>query len=176
MRARLGGDVVAPTLPGHAGGPPYTDDVVGWLADQLSEPVHVAGNSLGGWLALALAARGWARSVVAFAPAGGADHAGVLERQSALIESGVVGHPGARQMLADARAGGWPLDPAAVTCPVLFAWGTEDPLLPWPESAARYRGWFPHADWVELEGAGHHPQVDRPVEAAELIRSFTGSA
>ena len=76
-------------------------------------------------------------------------------------------------MLAGAREHGWPLDPSAVTCPVLFAWGTEDALLPWPESAERYRAWFPHADWVEIAGAGHHPQVDRPLEAAELIRGFT---
>jgi pimeloyl-ACP methyl ester carboxylesterase len=162
-------DVLVPTLPGHAGGPPVTDDIVGQLEDLLDEPAHIAGNSLGGWLALALAARGCARSVVAIAPAGGADHGGVLERQCALIESGVVGHPGARALLARARTDGWPLDPALVTCPLLFAWGTEDPLLPWPESAERYRSWFPHADWVEIAGAGHHPQIDRPLETAQLI-------
>jgi pimeloyl-ACP methyl ester carboxylesterase len=34
--------------------------------------------------------------------------------------------------------------------------GTEDALLPWPSSAARYRpDWLPHADWVELDGVGH---------------------
>lgn len=61
-----------------------------------------------------------------------------------------------------------------MTCPVLVAGGTEDPLLPWPASAGRYRAWFPHADWVEIAGAGHHPQLDRPVGAAELIRGVTG--
>ena len=35
------------------------------------ETAHVAGNSLGGYLALKLAARGRARTVVALAPAGG---------------------------------------------------------------------------------------------------------
>ena len=35
------------------------------------ETAHVAGNSLGGYVALQLAARGRARSVVALAPAGG---------------------------------------------------------------------------------------------------------
>jgi pimeloyl-ACP methyl ester carboxylesterase len=34
------------------------------------EQAHVAGNSLGGWLSLELARRGFARSVVAFSPAG----------------------------------------------------------------------------------------------------------
>ena len=35
------------------------------------ETAHIAGNSLGGYMALQLAARGRARSVVALAPAGG---------------------------------------------------------------------------------------------------------
>ena len=35
------------------------------------ETAHIVGNSLGGYLALQLAARGRARSVVALAPAGG---------------------------------------------------------------------------------------------------------
>ena len=35
------------------------------------ETAHIVGNSLGGYMALQLAARGRARSVVALAPAGG---------------------------------------------------------------------------------------------------------
>ena len=35
---------------------------------------HVAGNSLGGWLSLELARRGFARSVTALSPAGGWAH------------------------------------------------------------------------------------------------------
>ncbi len=35
------------------------------------DDAHIVGNSLGGYLALALASRGRARSVVALAPAGG---------------------------------------------------------------------------------------------------------
>jgi pimeloyl-ACP methyl ester carboxylesterase len=74
--------VVAPTLPGHHGGPAYAgsgDATVAGLADQLIamlrvqgiDSAHVAGNSLGGWLALELARRGFARSVTALSPAGG---------------------------------------------------------------------------------------------------------
>ena len=34
----------------------------------------------------------------------------------------------------------------------------------------RFRGdWLPHADWVELEGIGHCPQLDTPFETAHLI-------
>ena len=73
-------DALAPALPGHAGGPdlhgPVDHDV---LVDALEramddagfELAHIAGNSLGGFLALRLAARGRALSVVALSPAGG---------------------------------------------------------------------------------------------------------
>src|SRR5919199_1120747 len=74
-------EVLAPTLAGHAGGPP-TDAAIRDppLADHVEratdeaagfETAHIAGNSLGGFVALQLAARGRARSVVALAPAGG---------------------------------------------------------------------------------------------------------
>lgn len=75
-------DVLAPTLLGHAGAGTHLDpDDLG--EDSLAagveaamdeagfETAHLVGNSLGGWVALQLAARGRARSVVAFAPAGG---------------------------------------------------------------------------------------------------------
>ena len=74
--------VIAPTLPGHPGGPPIPEGVtptVEVLADLLIadleargvERAHVAGNSLGGWLSLELARRGFAQSVTALSPAGG---------------------------------------------------------------------------------------------------------
>ena len=54
-------------------------------------------------------------------------------------------------------------------------WGADDRLLEWPRAAFRYRqDWFPHADWVELEGVGHCPQLDVPLETAQLILGFTG--
>lgn len=74
-------DVLAVTLPGHAGGPPLPEPLTGEAIDDALEAMldsagidtaHLVGNSLGGYLALRLAARGRARSVVALAPAGGA--------------------------------------------------------------------------------------------------------
>ncbi|HET8527423.1 MAG TPA: alpha/beta fold hydrolase [Gaiellaceae bacterium] len=71
--------VLAPTLAGHTGGPPLdgaptetalVEAVERLLDEERLETVDVAGNSLGGYVALQLAARGRARSVVAFAPAG----------------------------------------------------------------------------------------------------------
>lgn len=74
--------IIAPTLPGHPGGPAIPEGVtptVDVLADLLIadlkargiEHAHVAGNSLGGWLSLELARRGFATSVTALSPAGG---------------------------------------------------------------------------------------------------------
>ena len=76
-------------------------------------------------------------------------------------------------MIESGLGDGWPLDPELVTCPVRIVWGTEDRLLEWPRAAARYRAWLPNADWVELDGVGHAPQLDVPLEAAQLILGFT---
>jgi pimeloyl-ACP methyl ester carboxylesterase len=68
---------------------------------------------------------------------------------------------------------GWKLSPDRVGCPVRIVWGTADRLLEWPRTAARYREAFPHADWVQLDGIGHCPQLDAPLETAQLILGFT---
>jgi pimeloyl-ACP methyl ester carboxylesterase len=186
------------------------------------ETAHLVGNSLGGFVALELAARGRAKSVVALAPAGGWDadspwardmltsfvtmqdqlrvaapHADALvatdegrRRATELLATnyqhippqlvahiiqGVASAPGARAMVEYAMRGGYPtLDAERIACPVRIVWGTADRLLPWPSAAARLRrDWLPHADWVELEGIGHCPQLDVPLETAELILGFT---
>lgn len=75
-------EVIAPTLPGHHGGPAYpaekpitfehaTDAIEGFLDGLGVGTAHFVGNSMGGGVALELAKRGRARSVVALAPAGG---------------------------------------------------------------------------------------------------------
>jgi pimeloyl-ACP methyl ester carboxylesterase len=76
-------EVIAPTLSGHNGGPAFPSGVrLDRLADagdslerHLDElgvgDAHLVGNSMGGALALELAKRGRARSVVAFSPGGG---------------------------------------------------------------------------------------------------------
>ena len=184
------------------------------------ESAHLAGNSLGGWLALHLAARGRARSVVAFAPAGGwapgdASYRDLLRFQASLVQQAgglapqadaiLATHEGRRRatreltvefehipaellahqlralaacdaapLIDRALRRGWGLHAEAITCPVRIVWGTEDRLLPWPSAAERFRArWLPHADWVELEGVGHCPQLDVPLVAAQLILGFT---
>jgi pimeloyl-ACP methyl ester carboxylesterase len=223
-------DVLALTLAGHAGGPRIEGeigrdvlvDVVERAMDEAGfELAHVAGNSLGGYVALQLAARGRARTVVALAPAGGwADEAynDVLGFQAELLETAAAAAPHAEAILASrdgrrratelltvefehipaellahnlrgiaacgagpaliehALRAGFALDAERITCPVRIVWGTEDRLLPWPSAAVRYRrDWLPHADWVELDGVGHAPQLDVPLETAELILGFTRS-
>ncbi len=222
--------VLAPTLAGHAGGPPLPPGFTSAaLADAVEAAMdaagfataHVAGNSLGGFVALQLAARGRARSVVAFAPAGGWDddgsarHAaldaqaemlaqlraiapqagaiaatpGGRRRATALLTDhgedlpadlvahivlGAAACPGAEAMLAFARTpGAYALDLARITCPVRIVWGTADRLLPWPGAAARFRRGL-DAEWVELDGVGHAPQLDDPATTAELIRGYSG--
>ncbi len=71
-------DVLALDLPGFGGSPPVAGaspgalaaTVASWLAARGIERPHVAGNSLGGWVALEMAAAGHAASVTAIAPAG----------------------------------------------------------------------------------------------------------
>jgi pimeloyl-ACP methyl ester carboxylesterase len=71
------------------------------------------------------------------------------------------------------KAHGWNLDPERIECPVRVVWGTGDRILRWPGSASRYREeWLPNADWVELDGVGHCPQLDAPLETAQLILEF----
>jgi pimeloyl-ACP methyl ester carboxylesterase len=75
-------DVLAVSLVGHVGGPTLgegaaisvaalVDAVERDMKDAGFESAHIVGNSLGGWIALELAARGRARSVVGLSPAGG---------------------------------------------------------------------------------------------------------
>lgn len=223
-------DVLAPTLPGHAGGPPLSGDAgVSRVADAIEDAMdesgfqtaHIVGNSLGGYIALHLAARGRAESVVALAPAGGwakgdesyketFDHFTAMQRSlqaaaphaeaivassegrrratrfitsnfehipTGLLADLMRGAAGCREvgpMIENATREGWDLDAERITCPVRVVWGTEDKLLVWPSAAARFANdWMPHADWVELDGVGHCPQLDIPLETAHLIVGFT---
>jgi pimeloyl-ACP methyl ester carboxylesterase len=178
---------------------------------------RIAGNSLGGFLALQLAARGRADAVVALSPAGcwrdGDPLFGdelvsqfvamqELARAAAPYIDAIVETPEGRRQVTEyltshsehlsaelvahlvlgvascddvgpvmerALRDGWQLDAERVDCPVRVVWGTGDRVLPWPGSAARLREWVPHAEWVELVGVGHCPQLDVPLEVAELI-------
>ncbi len=69
-----------------------------------------------------------------------------------------------------AAAAGWNLDAEKIDCPVRIVWGTADRILAWPHTASRFReAWLPNAEYVELDGIGHCPQLDVPLETAQLI-------
>ena len=223
-------DVLALTLPGHAGGPPLqsslTDDT---LVDQVErcihdagmDDAHVVGNSLGGYWPC-----DWPRADVpgqwshsrpraggptatpgpasCCACSGGCSsrpgrrlrtpmrsrrhrRVGVARRRLIttnfehippdLIASqtvGIASAPEANRMLEYAQRARWGLDAERIGCPVRIVWGTADKLLRWPDSAVRYRTQLlPHAEWIELDGIGHCPQLDVPLETAQLILGFT---
>lgn len=222
-------EVLAPTLVGHAGGPPLDGQVTDALIpdaieramdDAGFETAHIVGNSLGGYVALRLAARGRAESVVALAPAGGwaegdqsfKEALGFFTTMHDLVQAAaphaeaiVASSEGRRratefittnfehippELLAHQIRGaaacdavplieyasreGYSLDAQKINCPVRIVWGTDDKILAWPSAAARFRDeWLPDADWVELEGIGHCPQLDIPLETAQLILGFT---
>ena len=222
-------DVLAPALPGHAGGPGLPDAISETLLAESVEramdaagfaTAHIAGNSLGGYVALQLAARGRAESVVAFAPGGGwspddaalqrglwahfalmtdllrtaGPHAEAIAatpegrrratefmvEHSEHLPADLVAHQIAGAAACDTdrllpfgETSAWELDAERITCPLRIVWGTADRVLPWPAATARYRRLLPQADWVELDGVGHGPQLDVPLEAAQLILGFT---
>ena len=223
-------DVLAPTLAGHAGGPPLAGEIgSAALADAVEAAMdaagfataHLVGNSLGGYVALQLAARDRAETVVALAPAGGwangdetyketlagfatmQDHLRSAAPHAEAIATSVEGRrratsqfttnfehippaliahlmcgaalcPAVPGLIALGLRDGWPLDAEQIGCPVRIVWGTADKLLAWPSTAVRFRqDWLPTADWVELEGIGHCPQLDVPLETAQLILGFT---
>lgn len=223
-------DVLAVTQAGHAGGPPINGPVdQATLPDAIEAAMdeagfstaHIVGNSLGGFVALQLASRGRAESVVALAPAGGwrPDHeafAGTAElfrsiremileaapyadviastpegrRRSTLtltenyehLPPDLIAHliRGAAACELDpglfevAQKEGWNLDVGQIECPVRIAWGSEDKVLPLPDAAVRFREeWLPEAEWIEMEGVGHCPQLDVPRETAQLVVDLT---
>jgi pimeloyl-ACP methyl ester carboxylesterase len=224
-------EVIAMTMPGHAGGPPLPagagasellDGVEAAMDDEGLDVAQIAGHSLGGWVAMALAGRGRAAGVVAFAPAGGwehedrshrellqaqrdlhaqmrasAPHAGALlgtpegrRRATRLITTnfehippellahqllGAAACPSADVLIDGALRDGWPLAAEAIGCPLRIVWGTADRLLPWPRAAARYRSELAGAEWVLLDDVGHSPQLDVPLEAAQLILGLTAA-
>lgn len=88
-------DVIALTALGHRGGPSpssgpvlirhVVDDVERALDRLRLDKVHVAGNSMGGWIALELARRGRTLSVCALSPAG-LWHPGVKSKGAGKLE------------------------------------------------------------------------------------------
>jgi len=102
-------EVFVVTFPGHMGGDALPSDFRYDIATSVEraaaemhragvDKAHVVGNSLGGWLAIELARRGRALSVVAIAPAGGwepgsAEQRRVVRHFTSMRRQLVVGGP-----------------------------------------------------------------------------------
>ncbi|MBV8941812.1 MAG: alpha/beta fold hydrolase [Solirubrobacterales bacterium] len=141
-------EVIAPTLAGHRGGPPYDQPentlvaAGASLEQQLGSlgvgQAHPVGNSMGGALVLELAKRGRALSVVAFSPGGGwAAGSGEGERLARLFVR--------QRRLAQTFA---PIVPAAVRHPLVRRLGMRDVM--------------------------HHGELVPPAEVVEMMRVSLG--
>jgi pimeloyl-ACP methyl ester carboxylesterase len=171
-------DVLAATLLGHSGGPEYlagspaTPDA---LADALErdmdsagfERAHLVGNSLGGWLALELAARGRALSTTALSPAGGWNHGGpetkrlgrMFRRNHRLLK--LLGSGGA-QLMRRRRFRALALRDVAVRpadVPAAIAVETM-------EAAAACAIYTPLLDHLTSTGFGELTAIDSPLQIA----------
>jgi pimeloyl-ACP methyl ester carboxylesterase len=62
-----------------------------------------------------------------------------------------------------------------VECPVRIALGTRDRLFDRPEHFAKLRRLLPDAEWVSLEGLGHAPMSDDPVQVSKTILEVTAA-
>jgi pimeloyl-ACP methyl ester carboxylesterase len=60
---------------------------------------------------------------------------------------------------------------AEVACPTLLVAGGRSPIVT-PADVERYRALLPGIEVVEIEGAGHSVQGDRPRELAQLVQGF----
>lgn len=187
--------VIAPDLPGfgRSEGPPRAADVAARilleLMDRLGIPrFSVAGHSMGGAIAVSLAARfgGRVDRLILM------DSVGIPERQ-ALRAIGQALRPwrwssarilpwlvsdilragprslwwSSRQLLdQDVR----PLLPR-VRAPTLLIWGARDGLIP-PEHAARFAAALPDARIVLIPRARHVPMVTEPARTARSMIEF----
>lgn len=135
-------EVIAPTLAGHLGGPPYDEDenTLAAAGDAMERHLdelgvgraHLVGNSMGGALVLELAKRGRALSVIAIAPGGGwAPDSGEADRLARLF---------ARQRQL-ARVFG-PIVPALIESPLLRRLAMHDVM--------RHGELVPPADVVQM--------------------------
>ncbi|HUR82442.1 MAG TPA: alpha/beta fold hydrolase, partial [Thermoanaerobaculia bacterium] len=162
-----------------------------WL-ETFGEPVHLIGHSMGGQIAIALAAerpdlvrslilvnaagmpfkldpRPHVRAVPHF-PYGGASIARVLVPDFLRTGPASVAVSGARVMRGDMRA--WM---HAIRAPALLVWGENDPLVPLVYGQAMQQE-IAGSRLVSIPGAAHVAMWDTPSEFNSLALSFLSEA
>lgn len=169
-------DVLAPNLLGHRGGPEYvagSPATPAAMVDALErdldaagfERAHLVGTSLGGWLALELAARGRAISTTALAPAGGFDHRGPEARRLGrmLLQSRwllrLLG-PDAAQLMRRRRIRALVLRDVA-TRPSAISGTVAMEMIQATAACAIY---LPFLKGMRSKGFGELPAIDSPVQ------------
>ncbi len=160
-----------------------------WLRTEIGAPVHLVGHSMGGHIAIELAARApdVVRSLTLVGSTGIPFTVATAERVAVLMRRpppGLVTF--APRLTADAlRAGPAALGlgsvhtllgdardaMARVHAPALLVWGDSDPLVPL-RYAERMRDTIPRAELHVIERAGHIPMWDRPEKFNALLRDF----
>ena len=187
-------DVVAVDMPGFGGSRPLDDGatptpaalahaIVSGLTGVVEPPFHVAGNSLGGWVALEMAYAGRARSVTAIAPAGLWARTLGPSRSTARGAARLVA-PLARALTLSTRARALALAgvvahpervPAAAAAHLVRAYATA-PGFDAANDAMR-AGRFPHLGDlrvpVTLAWPDHDRLVGRPQSLPSSVRSVT---
>jgi pimeloyl-ACP methyl ester carboxylesterase len=83
----------------------------------------------------------------------------------------VKGHLRALGSLMVDRHKDAPLDPSAISQPVLILWGADDRWLP-ASHGERLRGLVPNSKMIVIEKAGHLVLEERPEEAAHAVTAF----
>jgi pimeloyl-ACP methyl ester carboxylesterase len=168
-------------------------EAAAWLAMWMEavglRSADVVGHSMGGYIALRLAAQrpDLVRRLVLVAPAGVPPGRSItnylgplltalrslspaflaLVLRDALRAGPVTLWRAARDLLAeDAR-----LDFESVTIPTLLVWGEKDPLVP-PTVGRLMREKIPNSQLVILPGAGHMPMFERPEELNRVLLDF----
>jgi pimeloyl-ACP methyl ester carboxylesterase len=201
--------VVAPDLPGFGRSrsagravsyEAYADALVAILADLGIERSHVVGLSMGGGIALTLAARhpGLVRALVLMAPTGCPDVSlarlacdRVLElaeqllapapvRGKALVARtfgvNLLRHPASLvatvRMVASRRI---VEEARRITAPTLLLWGERDRTIP-PRLAPQFTDRLPRSTLRVVPAAFHEMATARPEETAAIIHDFISRA
>ena len=164
--------------------------LLGWMQAVGLPAAHVVGHSMGGYVALRLAAEAPAavRRLVLVAPAGVPTGASLLGHAvplaaavrhlplsfvPVLVRDALSAGPAtiwraARDLLAeDARL----LHLAQVAAPTLLIWGSQDSLTP-VSAAPLLRTAIPDARLLVLDGAGHVPMYERTSELNAALFAF----
>jgi pimeloyl-ACP methyl ester carboxylesterase len=169
------------------------DWVADWLAAVGLDACHLVGHSMGGYIAIRLAARRpeCVRRLVLVSPAGVPTGRSMLGYGVPLVAAALAADPTFLPVLAiDAlRAGPLTIlraardllgedvrdDLNAIRAPTLLVWGERDTLVP-PSIGPAMRDEIRDARLVLLTGAGHVPQFDRADEFnSTVLRFLAGS-